>query len=319
MTNYDIIGDIHGHFGKLTDLLEELGYQEINGAYRQEGYMAVFVGDLIDRGKDQLEVLQTVKAMVDAGAALCVMGNHEFNALAYSTLKDPTNKTGASEFCRPHSSKNRNQHSAFLALDSDLRNEWLQWFRSLPLWIDLPGFRVVHACWHEKSLELVKRELGGDRFTSNDQIRKASNKEDPLYLAIEILLKGPEIDLEVLGLPEFRDKSHEARTNARITWWLEHHRASAHLFQNASSFDLDDDQYDEVVKAIEPFAYQGPEPLFFGHYWQVHSEEMRHATYGRYAACVDFSAGKDGDLTAYRHSPGQPIALEHYFKVDKGS
>ena len=50
---------------------------------------ATFVGDLIDRGPDQLRVLKTVKAMVDAGSAQMVLGNHEFNALAYATGGPP--------------------------------------------------------------------------------------------------------------------------------------------------------------------------------------------------------------------------------------
>jgi hypothetical protein len=319
VTNYDIIGDIHGQFQKLEGLLHHLGYQEVDGAFRKEGHTAVFVGDLIDRGSGQLKVLQTVKAMVDAESALCVMGNHEFNALAYSTLKNPKDPAGKVDFCRPHTAKNRHQHEAFLALDPPLRDEWLQWFRSLPLWLDLPDLRVVHACWHEPSMEIVKEELGGAHFTSNDQIRSASDKDHPLYLAVEILLKGPEIDLESLGLPEFLDKGDVKRSNARITWWLEHHQESLHLFQGAGAIQLDAEQFNVVTKAMAPYAYSGQQPLFFGHYWQEHSDEMRHATYGKNAACVDFSAGKTGELTAYRYKVGQKIALEHYDKVPKRS
>ena len=48
---------------------------------------AVFVGDLIDRGPAQLRILDIVKLMVDSGSAQVVMGNHEFNAIAYATAE----------------------------------------------------------------------------------------------------------------------------------------------------------------------------------------------------------------------------------------
>ena len=82
---YDVIGDIHGCANELEALLELMGYEQdrTECAYRQApDRRAIFVGDLIDRGPDQLRVLQTVKAMVDAGSAHVVLGNHEFNALA---------------------------------------------------------------------------------------------------------------------------------------------------------------------------------------------------------------------------------------------
>src|SRR5688500_5921581 len=81
---YDVIGDVHGCADDREVLLAQMGYDVRDGAYRHANRTAVFVGDLIDRGPAQLRVLQTVKAMVDAGSARMVLGNHEFNALAYA-------------------------------------------------------------------------------------------------------------------------------------------------------------------------------------------------------------------------------------------
>jgi hypothetical protein len=47
---------------------------------------AIFVGDYIDRGPADLETLYMVKKMVDAGAAYAIMGNHEYNALAFESI-----------------------------------------------------------------------------------------------------------------------------------------------------------------------------------------------------------------------------------------
>ena len=84
MTAYDVIGDVHGHAGVLRGLLAKLGYVE-RGAYRHPERQAVFVGDLIDRGPEQLATLRIVRSMVDAGDTLAVLGNHEFNAVAWAT------------------------------------------------------------------------------------------------------------------------------------------------------------------------------------------------------------------------------------------
>ena len=75
---YDVIGDVHGCAAELTVLLDRLGYQvnPSSGAYEHPTRQAVFVGDLVDRGPAQLEVLRIVKGMVDAGSAQIVMVNH---------------------------------------------------------------------------------------------------------------------------------------------------------------------------------------------------------------------------------------------------
>jgi hypothetical protein len=107
--DYDIIGDIHGQADKLHALLARLGYRERDGAHRHPDRTAIFVGDFIDRGPRQLDSVTTVRRMTDAGSALAIMGNHEFNAIAWHT-PDP-DRPG--EFLRPHGGglgrKNREQ------------------------------------------------------------------------------------------------------------------------------------------------------------------------------------------------------------------
>ncbi|WP_312885408.1 polynucleotide kinase-phosphatase [Streptomyces physcomitrii] len=71
---FDLIGDVHGCSSELESLLAQLGYVD---GHHPEGRTAVFVGDLVDRGPDSPGVLRRVMAMVAAGDALCVPGNHE--------------------------------------------------------------------------------------------------------------------------------------------------------------------------------------------------------------------------------------------------
>lgn len=80
---FDIIGDIHGCFDELVELLQKLGYQistQSNGDITvepPEGRKAVFVGDYVDRGPKVPEVLRLIMRMHETGAALCVPGNHD--------------------------------------------------------------------------------------------------------------------------------------------------------------------------------------------------------------------------------------------------
>ena len=82
---YDIIGDIHGQADKLEALLRTLGYRDTAGAWRHQERQAIFVGDFLDRGPAQVRAIDIARRMVDAGAALAVMGNHELNAIAWHT------------------------------------------------------------------------------------------------------------------------------------------------------------------------------------------------------------------------------------------
>lgn len=81
---FDIIGDIHGCYDELTELLTKLGYAVDAAqcsATPPEGRKIVFVGDLCDRGPKNVEVLRLIMGMVQAGYAWCVAGNHDVKLL----------------------------------------------------------------------------------------------------------------------------------------------------------------------------------------------------------------------------------------------
>ena len=95
---FDIIGDVHGCFDELVDLLAKLGYSieaQANGAMPSgysvkppEGRKAIFLGDLVDRGPKIPDVLRLVMGMVEAGRALCVPGNHDIKLMRKLRGKD---------------------------------------------------------------------------------------------------------------------------------------------------------------------------------------------------------------------------------------
>nr|WP_307989659.1 metallophosphoesterase [uncultured Niameybacter sp.] len=77
---FDIIGDIHGCYDELCELLEKLDYivdKSTGTAYSPESRIVAFVGDLVDRGPKIVEVLKLVMSMVKEGRAYCVRGNHD--------------------------------------------------------------------------------------------------------------------------------------------------------------------------------------------------------------------------------------------------
>ena len=77
---FDIIGDVHGCFDELAELLTELGYTVDPGggsARHPDGRTAIFLGDLVDRGPATPAVLRLVMGMAAEGSGLSVAGNHE--------------------------------------------------------------------------------------------------------------------------------------------------------------------------------------------------------------------------------------------------
>ena len=95
---FDIIGDVHGCFEELADLLVQLGYSvkaqsngQKSGGYTvkpPEGRKAIFLGDLVDRGPRIPQVLRLVMSMVAEGKALCVPGNHDIKLMRKLRGKD---------------------------------------------------------------------------------------------------------------------------------------------------------------------------------------------------------------------------------------
>lgn len=105
---FDIIGDVHGCYVELKELLEKLGYaieekeQSDSGDYgfevtAPENRQAIFLGDLVDRGPDSPKVLRLVMSMVKAGTAYCVPGNHDMKLRKWLQGKKVSIKHGLAE------------------------------------------------------------------------------------------------------------------------------------------------------------------------------------------------------------------------------
>ena len=96
---FDLIGDVHGCRDELAQLLAKLGYRaNESGAYAHPaGRTAVFLGDLVDRGPDSPGVLEIAMNMTQAGAALCLLGNHEYKLMRQMMGRNVTISHGLAE------------------------------------------------------------------------------------------------------------------------------------------------------------------------------------------------------------------------------
>lgn len=308
---YDLIGDIHGHADELVFLLEQLGYDRRNGGiYSHPQRQAVFLGDLIDRGPKIRETLQIVRGMVESGAAHCVLGNHEFNALAYHTRHpDDPNR-----FLRRHDvrdGKNIRQHFQTLKqLSAQELYDSLEWFRRRPLWLDFGEFRVVHACWDPAAMQFIEANWDLPQGLTTEFLVEATNTESKLFHAVEDVLKGKEV-----RLPEgvyFHDKDGHRRRNLRVRWYQSPENQTYHTYAFEADEEFPNDPLPpELVKSITPYSPDQP-PVFVGHYW-LHAEQPMPLAPN--VACVDYSVAKGGKLCAYRWNGEQQLTPDHFETV----
>jgi Calcineurin-like phosphoesterase len=303
---YDIIGDIHGYCSKLKELLLKLEYTEVKGVWKHPERKIIFVGDYIDRGPEIRETLHLVRNMVEADAAIALMGNHEFNALAYH-IPD-----GKGEYLRSHTPPKTHQHSATLAQFYFHRSEWesfLSWIRLLPLTYENDHFRCVHACWDNSHIgQLLKIIKNG--LTPQILSKATKERKDDYYILFEEVLKGKEVDLPK-GL-SFLDKDGILRDKIRIRWWLDPSDLTYHQYCIHELLGLDKTLKITNSTLRNPLIYGKDEkPVFFGHYW-LHGRPylMRDNV-----CCLDFSVANSGYIVAYRWNGESILKPESFIYV----
>ncbi len=286
----DLIGDIHGHADKLEELLLKLGYKKFKGTYSHPESKALFVGDYIDRGPKIRETLEIVRSMVESENAIALMGNHEYNALCFHFQETEGGHL------RKHLIKNIIQHYQTLKQFQNRQREYeeyLDWFKTLPLYYETETFRAVHACWDHRNIEYLRKTLINDRLT-DDLIHHSVKIGTKLNEAIDQTLKGKEMKMPD-GL-YFIDKDGTRRTEIRIKWWEDP------VLMNYKSISVEPiDTLPE--KPIEipgldsiDFYKDNEKKVFFGHYWLRGQPSL----YRDNICCLDYSVAKGGKLVAYR-------------------
>ncbi|WP_205742653.1 metallophosphoesterase [Onishia niordana] len=301
---YDLIGDVHGCGATLAALLEKLGYHRRRGVYRHPRRRVIFLGDLIDRGPRIRLAVTIARRMVEAGEAHIVMGNHEYNALAYCR-RDPDGG-----FLRPHTPRRNRIIKETLEQYSGHLNEWddtLAWFMQLPLFLELDGLRVVHACWDQTLIDAFRRDHPDGRIDEAFLCESAVPGTEA-FAILDRLTRGSHLtlpnNLEVHSGDGFRRRSF------RTHFWAQHPSTYGDVVFQPDN--LPDDLELRVLSDNERarLSYYGPDepPLFIGHYWCEGIPALPTPN----VACLDYSAVKFGRLVAYRWSGEARLDADHF-------
>ena len=279
-----------------------MGYKQSDLGYSHGSRKVIFLGDFIDRGKNlaqHKQGLKIVMTMVQNKNALAVMGNHEFNALAYHTHHN-------GKYRRPHTRKNTRQHQAFLnefSGKSKNKTAVLEFFYSLPLWLEVDGIRVIHACWDDVHIETMKKICPANKLNRAVLI-EATQKGTKAYEAIEVLLKG--IEYELPKGVSFHDQDENHRTAVRIQWWKQNATKLGEVVLPVG-LDIGDASRRPVPVNIPIYAGNQP-PCFIGHYCL----DGEPAPLADNVACLDYSVAKEGKLVAYRWDGEMKLDAEKF-------
>jgi diadenosine tetraphosphatase ApaH/serine/threonine PP2A family protein phosphatase len=292
---YDLIGDVHGCSRTLARLLERLGYSQSGGVWRHPRRMALFLGDIVDRGPRIREALHLVHSMVEHGQALCIMGNHEYYSLGWHTPAPPGS---GRQFVREHLPRHarliRETQEQFAQHPGDWQ-AFLGWFQELPLLIDAGHFRLVHACWDGPLIEQLRQRFPDARV---DRAFLQESADDGSFACkvFNRLLRGTDLRLPN-GLSLLSEEGYP-RHYFRTKFWEEDPQTYGDVVfqpdalpEQAARMPLGSLEKSRLLR------YGEDQPLLFvGHYWR----SGEPAPIRPNLACLDYSAVKYGKLVAYR-------------------
>lgn len=287
----DVIGDVHGEFGALEELLyRRLGYERDGG--HPQGRTAIFVGDLVDRGEDSRAVVTLVSDWLRHGRAACVLGNHELNLLLNKRRSGNEWFHGEEQSLRGGSGVIPQR---VLVGDAE-RRELLALVSGLPLALERDDLRLVHACWRPEAIDALR----GDRRTAQDRFWHEQLRIDAELKEEGIPRESVEADLErqnrnpvtvcTSGLERVAATPFRAggrmRRVERVPWWESYEEETAVVFGH---YWRALDEADLPVKR-GPYLFPGRAP---------------HEALGprRNAYCVDFSVGYRNVARAKQDDP----------------
>ena len=152
LSRCDIIGDIHGCYDELVELLVTLGHPRLAEPEALPPCQGLppllFVGDLVDRGDRAMEVLRLVIALCEKGYAQTVMGNHDYRFYRWLQGKDVKVEHGLDRTIEQFEALPRQEQDEF-------KEQLIQFFAKVPyaLRFDQGKGVVVHAAWRPRMKE----------------------------------------------------------------------------------------------------------------------------------------------------------------------
>lgn len=302
---YDIIGDIHGNAGLLKALLLKLGYSKVNGFYKHPARKAVFLGDLINKGKEVRKTLKIVRRMVENQSAYSILGNNDYHAICYYT------KSASGRFLLNHNSRTR---TLFYSTNKSYKGKCeklyqdIEWLKRQPLFLDFGHFRVVHACWDKKLIKFLKENYPGHLKDESFLLKSviAGTQESRV---VDVLLNGPRIhighNVKVLN------SNQKQVADIPVKWWLNP------AGQNLKQVSLGNFIFSES-RLVNPKEFKLfseypliKKPLFIGHYCLRGFTGILQEN----ISCVDFCCYRTGRLACYRWSGEKVLEVKNIVTV----
>ncbi len=300
----DIVGDVHGEYQALRDLLHHLGY-DAQGRH-PEGRTLVFVGDFCDRGPDSPAVLALAQRLCDAGRAVAVLGNHEFNLLRGDA------KDGSGWFFDARQARDNAKYAPYARPAAHERAALTGFLAQLPVALERGDLRVVHAVWQDAQIAAARAVPLGQALQAYDAweqraVEHAARSGLDARVAAELQACPAGLEDERTPPPVFLHAYAEHEANKQmfnplkvLTSGVE--RAAAAPFFTSGKWRFAQrvawwDRYEDAV------------PVVVGHYWRRLEAVDRSATgkgdadlfaatdplhwHGRRGNvfCVDFSVG----------------------------
>jgi hypothetical protein len=294
---YDIIGDVHGHADQLRSLLKNMGYRLVDNCYSHPTRKAVFVGDFINRGPKIRETILLIRKMVEQGSAYAILGNHEMYAVLYY-LRDIEGKYYKKRIPKYQLQINQTLDE-FVLFKEELKSH-LKWMRTLPMFLDFGKIRVVHACWDDDSIKLLKDKITGPKLTKT-LLREIALNGTEFSDKFWETCKGVDFQLPK-DLLVFDDEGRPHRS-FRIKWWESPEGKTFKDVSFESRFELPAYTIPhEIIQSRKPYPKNDP-IIFFGHYCL----KQCCGILADNLCCVDSCVTRTGKLLAYRWEGEQKL------------
>jgi hypothetical protein len=226
---------------------------------------------------------------------MCIMGNHEFNALGWST---PALPGSGQRYVREHTPRHARLLNETLTQFEQHPGDWqdfLKWFYELPLFVDAGRFRVVHACWDAGLIEPL-RGLFPDGCVDEHFLQASAESGSFACTVFDRLLRGT--DMRLPHGMTLTGGDGLTRAFFRTKFWEDNPQTYGDIVfqpdalpEPVARTPLTPDEKNNLLR------YGVDEPmLFVGHYWR----SGKPAPIRPNLACLDYSAVLYGKLVAYR-------------------
>lgn len=284
-----------------------MGYMLRDECYSHPKRKAVFVGDFINRGPKIRETLNLIRRMVEKGSAYAILGNHEMYAVLYY-LRDIEGKYYKKRIPKYQLLINQTLEE-FEPFQEEFKSH-LKWLRTLPMFLDFGAIRVIHACWDDKNIKLLRENIIEPKLTKT-VLREIALNGTKFSKSFWESCKG--VDFQLPRDLLIFDEEGRPHRSFRMKWW---DVPEGKTFKDVSlegRFELPAYTIPkEIIPIRKPYPKDGP-IVFFGHYClneccNILADNL---------CCVDSCVTRSGKLLAYRWSGEEKLMKDHIFFSDE--